>query len=82
VVFRFKDTSGNIGVASSTVTITPIVCDVDGDGDIDRFDIAAITAARGVFVGPGDRRDANGDGILDVLDARICAVRCTRTNCQ
>ena len=39
------------------------VCDVDDDGDVDRLDIAAITAARNTAAsGPDDPRDADGDG--------------------
>jgi hypothetical protein len=31
--------------------------------------------------GPNDLRDLNGDGVIDVLDARIDATLCTRAGC-
>jgi hypothetical protein len=56
--------------------------DVDLDGDVDRSDTALILAARGQAAGgPNDLRDLNGDGRIDVLDARIDATLCTRANC-
>jgi hypothetical protein len=68
------------------LTIHPIagtVCDVNEDGQIDINDIDAITAARGSFaLGPQDSRDANGDGIIDVNDARVCVLRCTKPGCR
>jgi len=58
-----------------------LVCDVDGDGDVDRNDINLIFAARGTRVQPGDPRDLDGDGLITVNDARGCVLRCTRPNC-
>jgi PKD repeat protein len=55
-----------------------LVCDVDNDQDVDMVDINAINAARNTVAAPGDRRDANGDGVINVVDSRFCAVR--RTN--
>ncbi len=66
------------GVASADISS---VCDIDGDGVIDRNDIDAIFAARGTPAAPGDPRDADGDGVITVNDARICALRCTNPNC-
>jgi hypothetical protein len=59
----------------------PKVCDVNGDGAIDRNDIAAILLARNTAAKPGDPRDANGDGIISVEDARLCALACTNSQC-
>jgi uncharacterized repeat protein (TIGR01451 family) len=60
----------------------PIACDVDGDGNVDREDIALVTAARNTPAnGPADPRDADGDGLITVLDARRCAVECTLPRC-
>jgi hypothetical protein len=56
-------------------------CDIDNDRDIDRLDIAAITAGRGQKAVPGDGRDADGDGRITVNDARACTLRCTRPRC-
>lgn len=60
----------------------PRAGDVDGDGDIDRIDVAAITTARGAVPnGPYDPREVVVDGRIDVLDARRAAVLCTRPAC-
>ena len=56
-------------------------CDVNGDGKIDRTDIAAIRAAVGTRVGANDVRDADGDGLITVTDVRQCTLRCTNANC-
>ncbi|MEJ0038572.1 MAG: lamin tail domain-containing protein [Gammaproteobacteria bacterium] len=60
----------------------PKAGDVDGDGDIDRNDISAITAARNTNPnGPFDPRDANGDGRIDLTDVRFATTACTRPGC-
>ena len=57
-------------------------CDIDGDGDIDRNDIAAIVAARNTTVPPSNPvMDADGNGVINVNDARACTLRCTRPQC-
>jgi len=58
------------------------VCDVDGDGDVDLADINGIIAVRNTPAsGPDDPRDADGDGVITVLDARQCVLQCTRPRC-
>ena len=69
-------------LVSNTVTKTwvaaqGLLCDVDGDKDVDLADINAINAARNTIAAPGDPRDANGDGVINVVDSRFCAVRRT-----
>jgi hypothetical protein len=56
-------------------------CDVDGDGDIDSVDILLIRAGIGQAPAAGDKRDANGDGRIDVNDVRACTLKCTRAKC-
>jgi hypothetical protein len=56
-------------------------CDVDADGKIDRYDINAILSARNKPAADGDSRDANGDHMITVDDARICTLRCTKPGC-
>ena len=57
------------------------VCDIDADGDVDRLDIKSVVTARDMSVGSGDPRDADGDGTITVLDARICIRRCSQPGC-
>lgn len=58
-----------------------IACDLDGDGDVDRNDIGIISSARNTFAAAGDPRDIDGNGVIDVNDARQCTVQCTRSRC-
>jgi hypothetical protein len=58
------------------------ICDVNEDGYIDRDDINLIVAVRNTPAsGPDDTRDADGDGIITVLDARRCILKCTLPRC-
>jgi len=58
-------------------------CQVDGDGDIDRDDIRLVLSARNQPAsGPGDPRDADGDGTITVKDARACTLSCTLSRCR
>ena len=60
----------------------PRLGDVDLDGDVDRNDVAIITTARNQTTGdPNDIRDLDGNGVINALDARIAATRCTRPSC-
>ena len=60
----------------------PEVCDVNGDLFIDQVDIGLIMARLNTPAsGPNDRADGNGDGSINVLDARVCALRCTLPRC-
>lgn len=66
-----------------TEIVQALQCDVDRDADVDRVDIAAIMAARNQAAASlADPRDADRDGIINVLDARKCALRCTRASCE
>ena len=65
-----------------TFTVAPrLQCDLDGDGDVDRDDVAVIFGSRGIRTVPGDPRDADGDGVITVNDARVCTLACTRPHC-
>ncbi|MGD8940644.1 MAG: choice-of-anchor D domain-containing protein, partial [Gammaproteobacteria bacterium] len=58
------------------------VCDVNDDSSIDRNDINLIFAARNETTNaPNDPRDADGDGIITVNDARQCVLKCTLDRC-
>lgn len=58
------------------------VCDVDTDGDVDQQDLRLIISARKTQArGPGDPRDADGDGTITEQDARSCIKRCNLKRC-
>ncbi|NOZ52082.1 MAG: hypothetical protein GXP08_02895 [Gammaproteobacteria bacterium] len=58
------------------------VCDVDVDLDIDRDDVSLIALARNTPADSvDDPRDADGDGIISVNDARQCVLQCTLAHC-
>ena len=70
-----------LGVCSGTAQAA--VCDVDNDGDIDRDDVSLIFSARNTpSSGPDDPRDADGNGVVNVLDGRQCVGQCTLPNCE
>jgi len=70
----------NVVVTAQEVTL--VLCDVDGDRDVDSNDISAIFVARNMPAAPGDPRDTDGDGIISVNDARICVLQCSRVGCK
>ena len=76
------DGAGNSCSITVDLFVSSKVCDVDLDGDIDRLDIDEIFAARNTPAsGPDDPRDADGNGTINVLDARQCVLQCTNENC-
>jgi len=59
------------------------VCDVDGNGAVGRDDIKEIRRSHGIPPsGPNDPRDANGDGLINAEDARLCRLVCTNLHCK
>lgn len=92
--FTYTDSGGvgtdniqaSVGTIASNVVVMNWVaavatCDMNGDGKIDRTDIAAITALRNKPAAVNPKADANFDGIINVIDARICTGRCTNASC-
>lgn len=91
VSFTYTDNGGAgtdniqafIGNFGSNVLVThwvvPLIkCDTDQDQDIDMADLLAIRAANGqLATGPGDARDGNSDGRINVADVRYCQLRLT-----
>lgn len=60
-----------------------MACDVDSDGDVDVVDIRSIIAARNQpATGPDDPRDPDRDGVITILDARQCVLRCSLPGCE
>jgi hypothetical protein len=56
-------------------------CDIDQDEDVDSNDIKIIKANRNKPALPGDPMDHDGNGVINVNDARQCTLLCTRARC-
>jgi hypothetical protein len=80
---RLQMNSGNESPVLYDLTINSksLVCDVNGDGKVDITDIGLVRAGIGQTPTANDPRDANGDGLITVNDARTCAARCTNASC-
>ncbi len=65
-------------IVTKTWALDIIVCDADGDKDVDNTDLVIIRNANGqVASGPNDPRDGNKDGVINVADVRYCSLRKT-----
>lgn len=85
-VFQLVVNDGVRNSAPATVTLTaqvyvPIRGDIDQDGDVDKDDVAIITADRNKPLSTCPACDLDGDGKITVLDARIAVTLCTRASC-
>jgi len=82
--FRF-DLPARILATAALVASTgalALTCDVNNDGSIDKQDITLITQALNKPAsGAGDPRDADANGVINIIDSRLCALRCTRAAC-
>ena len=58
-----------------------MACDIDGDMNVDMDDLMMIRAARNMTALPGDLRDNDANGVINMLDFRQCAVQCTQNRC-
>ena len=58
-----------------------MACDIDGDMNVDMDDLMMIRAARNMSALPGDLRDNDGNGVINTLDFRQCAIQCTQNRC-
>lgn len=61
--------------------MVPVLCDADGDRNVDHHDIDAITNAEGTLVEPGDVRDIDADGEITAQDALQCVAQCDFGDC-
>lgn len=79
----------NLAALAVIVILSPLVpargaaavCDADHSGAVDLVDIQAIAAARGQPASPGDPRDVNADGLINVNDSRKCVLACALPRC-
>jgi hypothetical protein len=71
--------SNRDGVGDVCQQIVP--CDVDFDSDVDSDDVGYINGAKGLPAITRDRRDADGDHVITLKDALICAEKCTLPKC-
>lgn len=76
-----RSNPSNVSPILSDLEVMNKKCQINGDANIDIDDLNAITAVRNTTALPGDPRDADGDGRITVLDARVCALQCTKLNC-
>jgi len=87
--FTYTDTAGPgtdeiqafIGATLSSnkvLKIWGVACDVNNDGRVTNADLLLIRGRfNTVATGPTDRHDANGDGVINILDFGICRTRLT-----
>jgi len=54
----------------------PVLCDADGDRDVDAQDIDAITALFGTPVSMSSNLDVDNDGFITLADAQQCQASC------
>ena len=59
----------------------PRMCDVDGNDFVDSLDIRAIARLRNAIASEGDMADWDQNGVINVLDARGCALECDLSRC-
>ena len=59
----------------------PRMCDVDGNDFVDSLDIRAIARLRNAIASEGDVADWDQNGVINVLDARGCALECDLSRC-
>lgn len=75
--------SANGTVFTQIVGAAAILGDLDGDGDVDRDDVAIIFGSRNQAAsGSADPRDIDRDGRITILDARRAMQLCTRPGCR
>lgn len=80
---RMVSNAGNESPVLYDLSINSAVtsCDVDGNGSVNINDIRLIRSGIGQTPAAGDPRDANGDGVISINDARACALVCTKPQC-
>jgi len=67
--------------SSSSSSSAPLMCDVNNSGTVDLDDIDLILARKNTTVQGSSPYDVNNDGVINVLDSRVCATKCTKLSC-
>jgi len=67
--------------SSSSSSSAPLMCDVNNSGTVDLDDIDLILARKNTTVQGSSPYDVNNDGVVNVLDSRVCATKCTKLSC-
>jgi hypothetical protein len=66
---------------SFTLNAAPMVCDFNGSNTVNLDDIDMILARKNTIVQGSSPYDINKDGVINLLDARACVLKCTKTAC-
>lgn len=77
----FIGTALSSNVVSAEWTQAIARCDMDQDGDIDRADINAILGLRNRPATANPIADFDGNGVININDARGCTLQCTLPRC-
>ena len=65
----------------SVNTMEDGMCDANLDDAVNILDIRIIGANRNTPAAPGDPLDIDGNGVINVLDARLCVLECDNARC-
>jgi YVTN family beta-propeller protein len=76
------DTAKNSASGDFAITVVAMPCDIDENGVVDINDINAIAAVKNTPATAGDSRDIDGDGMINLNDARQCVLKCTHSRCR
>ncbi len=67
--------------SSSSSSAAPMLCDVNNSRTVDIDDIDLILARKNTTVQGSSPYDVNNDGVINVLDSRLCVTKCTKLSC-
>lgn len=73
--------SMNASSSSSSSSAAPLMCDFNNSKTVDIDDINMILARKNTPVPNGSPYDVNKDGMIDILDSRVCTTKCTKAAC-
>jgi hypothetical protein len=67
--------------SSSSSSAAPLLCDFNGSNTVNLDDIDMILARKNQPAPVGSPYDVNKDGVINLLDARVCTLKCTKAAC-